>query len=121
MDDVGLAIAQAIVANRQGAYAEAADHLLSRRKLIYRVGGSRAQRDTFEQLLIDSVIRAGRPHAARMLLVERTTSRPHDLWSWQTWATLADAVGNREDAVMSRNHLNKLLEHDDVEKPHANR
>jgi tetratricopeptide (TPR) repeat protein len=121
MDDVGLAIAQAIVANRQGAYAEAADHLFSRRKLIYRVGGSRAQRDTFEQLLIDSVIRAGRTQDARMLLVERTTFRPHDLWSWRTWATLADAVGNPEDAAMSRIHLHKLLGHEDVEKSHASR
>ncbi|HWE50299.1 MAG TPA: tetratricopeptide repeat protein [Bryobacteraceae bacterium] len=88
MDEVGLAVAQAIVAHRKGAYSEALDHLLSRRKLIHRVGGSHAQRDTFEQLLIDSAIRAGQNELAQQLLAERTAVRPHDLWSRKTRANL---------------------------------
>jgi tetratricopeptide (TPR) repeat protein len=88
MDEVGLAVAQAIVAHRRGAYSEAVDRLLSRRKLIHRVGGSHAQRDTFEQLLIDSAVRAGKNELARQLLAERTAVRPHDLWSLKTRAKL---------------------------------
>ena len=91
MDDVGLAIAQAIVANRQGAYAEAADHLLSGANL-FTVWAEPAQRDTFEQLLIDSVIRAGRPHALGCCLSSERL-RPHDVWSWRTLGESGRAVG----------------------------
>jgi hypothetical protein len=111
MNEIGLAIAQAILANRQGRYAEAASHLLTRRKLIHRVGGSHAQRDTFEMLLIDSVIRAGDCRQARNLLTERTTSRPHDLWSWRTLASVSEAAGDREDAANARSQLALLSGH----------
>ncbi len=109
MDEVGLAIASAIVAHRRGDYVEASEHLLSKRKLIHRVGGSHAQRDTFEQLLIDSVVRAGNHPQARLLLEERTSLRPNDLWSWRVWVELADAIGNEADAAMAQRQLNRLL------------
>jgi hypothetical protein len=109
MAEVGLAVVKAIVAHRRGAYAQATDRLLSQRRLIQRVGGSHAQRDTFEHLLIDSAIRAGNSETAKQLLVERTAARPHDLWSWRTWAKLADATGSREDAAAARLQLARLL------------
>ena len=45
---------------RQGAYGEAVDHLFPVRSGIRRIGGSHAQRDLFEQLLIDAAWRGGR-------------------------------------------------------------
>jgi tetratricopeptide (TPR) repeat protein len=102
MEKVGLAIVRAITAHRRGSYAEAVELLLPQRNNIHLVGGSRAQRDTFEQLLIDSAIRAHNFPQARLLLAERTAERPHDLWSWKAWADLANATGNREDAAMAR-------------------
>ncbi len=109
MDEVGLAVAEAVVAHRKGAYADATDRLSSRRKLIQRVGGSHAQRDTFEQLLIDSAIRAGKNELAKQLLAERTAARPHDLWSWRTCAQLADATGSGEEAAAARTQIARLL------------
>ncbi len=108
MQEIGLPVAQAIVANRQGRHAEALEHLLSRRDRIHRIGGSHAQRDTFEMVLIDSAVRAGKHYEARMLLAERTSRRPHDLWSWRTWASLSEAVGNPEDGANARAQLERL-------------
>lgn len=108
MDEIGLAIAQAILANRQGRYCDAVDRLLPRRHLIHRVGGSHAQRDTFQLLLIDSAIRAGRHNDALLLLDDRTSLRPHDLWSWRTIAGVAQSIGHEDRAAMARNRLESL-------------
>lgn len=95
MDEIGLAIGQAIVAHRRGQYSQAVDYLVSRRHLIHRVGGSHAQRDTFEMLLIDSAIRSGNFQDAHLLLAERTSRRPHDLWSQRTREALSQAAEKR--------------------------
>lgn len=116
MDEVGLAIAQAILANRQGRYSDAVDHLLSRRHLMHRVGGSHAQRDTFQLLLIDSAVRAGRHEEALLLLKDRTSLRPHDLWSWRTLANVAQSAGHEGRAEVARNRLESLAAKNSLQK-----
>jgi tetratricopeptide (TPR) repeat protein len=81
MADVGLPIARAIVAHRSGAYGIAADHLLPVRQRIRRIGASDAQRDLFEQLLIDSACRGHRWSEARALLADRLARRPNNRWA----------------------------------------
>jgi tetratricopeptide (TPR) repeat protein len=108
MDQVGLAIGRATLAHRQGRYSEAVDHLLSRRNLMHRVGGSHAQRDTFEMLLIDSAVRAGNHRDAHVLLAERTSRRPNDLWSWRTWEALSQARGKKDEAAKARIQVERL-------------
>jgi hypothetical protein len=81
MADVGLPLARAIVAHRDGAYGAAVDHLLPVRQRIRRIGASHAQRDLFEQLLIDSACRAHRWSDARTLLTDRLARRPNNRWA----------------------------------------
>jgi hypothetical protein len=80
MADVGLPLARAEVAHRAGAYGAAVDHLYPVRRRIKRIGASHAQRDLFEQLLIDAAWRGGRHAEARELLAERLAWRPGNRW-----------------------------------------
>ncbi|MEJ7813488.1 MAG: tetratricopeptide repeat protein, partial [Gemmatimonadaceae bacterium] len=59
MADVGLPLARGAWAHRRGVYGEAVDLLLPIRSRVREIGGSHAQRDVFEQMLIDAAWRAG--------------------------------------------------------------
>jgi tetratricopeptide (TPR) repeat protein len=93
MADVGLPLAHAVRAHRQGAYGDAIDALLPVRGRFRRIGGSRAQRDLFDQLAIDSAWRAGRLDLARDLLAERLTRRPSNRWGLRMTAAVGRARG----------------------------
>jgi tetratricopeptide (TPR) repeat protein len=80
MADVGLPLARAIVAHRAGDYGDAVDQLYPVRRRIRRIGASHAQRDLFEQLLIDAAWRGRRFSEARELLSERLGRRPNNRW-----------------------------------------
>ncbi len=58
-----------------GRYAEAARHLLRARPDLPRIGGSIAQRDLFEQMLVESLIRSGDLASAEAMLRERLLRR----------------------------------------------
>lgn len=78
--DVGLPLAEAIVAYRRGDFARCVDSLWPIRRQLARIGGSHAQRDLFVQMLIDAALRAGRTPIARALLAERLALRPMNRW-----------------------------------------
>lgn len=80
MADVGLPLARAVVAHRNGSYGDVVDLLFPLRRRIRRIGASHAQRDLFEQLLIDSAVRARRVDEAREMLAERLARRPGNRW-----------------------------------------
>ena len=93
MAEVGLPLARAVVAHRRGDYGDVVDLLAPVRDRIKHVGGSHAQRDLFEQLLIDAAWRARRLSIADDLLAERTTKRPRNIWGWSQYARVLDALG----------------------------
>jgi tetratricopeptide (TPR) repeat protein len=80
MGEVGLPLARAVVAHRVGNYPVVVDELMPLRQRIRRIGASHAQRDLFEQLLIDAAWRGGRLAEADQLLTERLTRRPRNRW-----------------------------------------
>jgi tetratricopeptide (TPR) repeat protein len=80
MAEVGLPLARAVLAHRHGSYGRAVDELYDVRHRIRRIGASHAQRDLFEQLLIDSAVRGNRYPEARQLLRERLDRRPNNHW-----------------------------------------
>ena len=88
--EVGLPLCRAVLAHRRGRYGEAVDALLPHRAALNRIGGSRAQRDLFEQLLIDAAINGGKPALARALLSERADIRRANAWNRQMAASIAD-------------------------------
>lgn len=79
--DVGIALAESVVAYRQGDYAGCVEWLLPVRHAIIRLGGSHAQRDMFAQLLIDAAMRAGKVGLVKRLLAERIALRPQNAWA----------------------------------------
>ncbi|HTX41116.1 MAG TPA: tetratricopeptide repeat protein [Acidobacteriaceae bacterium] len=97
MQEVGLTVAAAVLAHRKREWKQAAQRLLPARDRIRRIGGSHAQRDTFERLLIDATIRSGEIAAARRLLTERTATRPGDVWAWRALRHLSETQGWPED------------------------
>jgi Flp pilus assembly protein TadD len=78
-----------------GAFARAADALAALRPTMYRWGGSRAQREVVEDMLIDAAIRGGRFQLATRVLTERVERRPS---RWDT-ATLRSLTAGMWQAV----------------------
>ncbi len=78
---IALPLAHAVVAHRQGRFGDVLSDLLPHRHALHRIGGSRAQRDLFEQLLIDAALKAGDRKLARALLSERALQRPDNPWN----------------------------------------
>lgn len=71
----GIAAMEGLFAFHAGRYAEAARHLLRARPDLPRIGGSIAQRDLFEQMLVESLIRSGDLASAEAMLRERLLRR----------------------------------------------
>jgi pentatricopeptide repeat protein len=69
-------VAQGMAAYAWGDYAEAIRLIQPVFEEIVRVGGSRAQRDVFEQTLLSSYLRAGRVEDAEELFRQRLEGRP---------------------------------------------
>ena len=86
---VGLAVVDALIAFGRGHYAAAAHRLAPHRDVIQLIGGSHAQRDVFNQLLIESALRAGEGGLARELLAARSARRPANGWAAERTARLA--------------------------------
>jgi len=86
--DIGVPLAEAIVAYRRGDYARCVERLWPIRRALFRIGGSHAQRDLFMQMLTDAALRAGRTAMVRALLAERLALRPGNHWGRAKLAAL---------------------------------
>lgn len=71
-------LAEGLVAFRRGDAPAAFAGLWAARDHWHLLGGSRAQRDLFHQLLCAAALRAGEDAVAGRLLRERTATRPHE-------------------------------------------
>ena len=105
----GLALAQGLLAHRRGDYARAIEELLPVRHTIRRIGGSHAQRDLFEGMLIDSVLRAGRFDQAKALLTDRLQRRPRNAWGWRHYAQVLDRLGDGDGAATARATAERVI------------
>ncbi|XP_068595436.1 tetratricopeptide repeat protein 38-like [Brachionichthys hirsutus] len=77
---IGVPMCQAMMEYNQSNYSQAVELLYPLRYDLVHVGGSDAQRDVFNQLLIHAAIRSDRKHhqkLGRALLVERDSLRPN--------------------------------------------
>lgn len=107
MADVGLPLAKAVVAHRRGAFGEVVTQLLPVRRRFRTIGASHAQRDIFDQLLIDAALRARQFHVAHELLAERTGLRPGNIWGWKHYARVLQALGSPQ-ATEAQRMLDRL-------------
>jgi tetratricopeptide (TPR) repeat protein len=109
MKEAGLALGEAAIAHRRGDWPLVVDLLQGARHETSRIGGSHAQRDLYERMLVDAALRDGRPALARALLSERRKRRPDDIWGWKHTAKAAEALGDAGAAETARTEAERLL------------
>jgi len=80
MSRVGLALAEAALADRKRDWPRVVAAMAPVRGDIRLIGGSHAQRDLFEEMLIAAALKAD-PHLAGTLLGERLARRPGNPWA----------------------------------------
>jgi len=107
--DVGLPLCRAMVAHRRGEFAAALSELNRIHDDIHNVGGSHAQRDLFEQVLVDAAIKSGDLDQASSLLMQRTTQKPNNAMSWYRLADVLAAKGDDVSAVEARSKADALI------------
>ena len=73
------------------------------------IGGSHAQRDIFNQMLIEAAIRSNRLALARSLLSERLAEKPNSRGSWLKYAETVDALGDTDRAAAARDRADAVL------------
>jgi hypothetical protein len=100
--EVGLPLAQALVAFGKGNYAECVSRLAPIRTIAHRFGGSHAQRDLIHLTLVEAALRAGNQRLARALAAERTQLKPTSPFNWQLTARSLEAAGDAEGAMKAR-------------------
>lgn len=92
MKALGVPLVDALIAYRAGRYGEARDGLMPIRYELWQVGGSHAQRDLFNLVLIDTAMKAEDWILARALLAERRAVFPDDPWTAGAYDRVAKKV-----------------------------
>jgi len=88
-----LPLAQGLVAHARGNFTVAADRIEEALPRLIRLGGSHAQRDLFEQILLDARIRAGRLIEAQQTLELRRAHDPNGVPLNRRLAAVYRALG----------------------------
>ncbi|MBV8536969.1 MAG: tetratricopeptide repeat protein [Alphaproteobacteria bacterium] len=88
MGEVGAALCEALLAHREQRFGRVVELLVPLRGRLIGIGGSHAQRDLFEKILVSTCLADGRASQARALLAERLTQRPGNRWAQQALAKL---------------------------------
>ena len=97
--DMTLPIARAAAAFVAGEYAEAAQLMGPTYPMLSRIGGSHAQREVFEDTLLETYIRAGMYDAAKSMLDERLSRRSSVRDTYWMGRLEAEAVQGNADAA----------------------
>jgi tetratricopeptide (TPR) repeat protein len=80
IDGVVLPLVEGVHAFGRGDYPRAVELIEPARPRFVELGGSRAQRDVFEDTLLEACFRAGDAERAQRLLAERMARRPDAHW-----------------------------------------
>ena len=99
---VTIPVCEAVLAHGRGDHGRAIELLQPRRHAFIHLGASHAQRDIFDQFLIEAAVKAGRLKLARALLSERTLAKPGSAGAWAKYAAVLDDLGEAEHAAAAR-------------------
>ncbi|HEY4192321.1 MAG TPA: tetratricopeptide repeat protein, partial [Mesorhizobium sp.] len=89
----GLALADGLKLARAGRYTEALAVMEPVRYRLDRIGGSRAQRDVFHMILLDTAKSSRDSLRARALFAERLAHKAHSSWSWKGYGDILATLG----------------------------
>ena len=90
---VAVPVCKGLLAHARGEHALAADQLGLALPRLVQIGGSHAQRDLFEQIYIDALVKSGQPVAAQHLLAQRLRAAPASARLRRQLAALHDSLG----------------------------
>ncbi len=90
---VGIPAAEGVLAHARGEFRPAAERLSEVRSRLWQIGGSHAQRDLFDQLLLDARLKSGQWTAARQMLEGRRRYEPDSPLLHARLAQLSDKPG----------------------------
>lgn len=91
-DETGAVVALGLAAFRAARYVNAAHLLEAARPSLQRIGGSHAQRDLFDLVLIESAVRGGLNTMAEKLLRERLAQRGENRFARERLARIDQAL-----------------------------
>ena len=106
---VGVPLLAAMAAQRRGDYDGVVERLWPIRYQLPMIGGSHAQRDLFEEILVWSAIRSRHHGLARNLLAERTAAKPNNAWGWKIYAAALNRAGERLAAQRASAEAEKII------------
>ena len=109
MGPVTLPLCEAIAAFSRGAYARTVDLLTPLRYAWARTGGSHAQRDIFQQILLEAAIRDGRLPLARALAAERIALKPASQGNWAKHLQVLELLGDPQATARAREEMGQAL------------
>ena len=109
MESATIPVCQALLDFARDNYDAVIDGLLPLRYSLACIGGSHAQRDVFNQVLIEAAIRGKRLTLARALLSERLAEKPNSRGSWLKYAETLDALGDKDRAAAARERADAVL------------
>jgi tetratricopeptide (TPR) repeat protein len=104
-----LPLAQGLVAHARGDFASAADRIEEALPRLIRLGGSHAQRDLFDQILLDARIRAGRLIEAQQTLELRRAHDPEGVPLNRRLAGVYRALGLDSEAETAEARVRERL------------
>ena len=105
----GLLLSQALRKIHDGNFSEAIGDLMSARYSMDEIGGSKAQRDVFEMLLLYCIRKSGGGKLAETVYAERTTNKPGSAWGWHWYAHFLEMNGRSDAAARAREKEQALL------------
>lgn len=102
-----LPLARGLLAHARGEWGTAATHLAEALPRLLRLGGSHAQRDLFEQVLLDANLRSGRLLEAQQMLEGRRKYDPNGVPVNTALARVYEQLGLPEEAAQARNRIRR--------------
>ena len=107
--DATLPAAEGLVAHAHGDFEAAVQGLRTALPRLIEVGGSHAQRDFFDQIALDAVIRSGRLGEAQQALELRRAFDPDGVPLNRTLAEIYERLGLPREAAKARARVERRL------------
>jgi len=108
LGEVGVPLAEALVASMRGEYTRVVEVMAPLRDRIVEIGGSHAQREVFTDILLDACLRTEIYDLARELVQAKLRHRPARPLTLFALEKICAAQGNREQAEVAGNQAREL-------------